>query len=106
MAKSHVVVLIHGIRTQAEWAEMVAQTLSEIGATCQPVRYGFFDLFSFIFPFWTRRRPIKRVLRELYDVQANNRDADISIVAHSFGTYVSDDHLQSCGGIRFLYPQL
>lgn len=87
MAKSHMVVLIHGIRTQAEWAEMVAQTLSEIGAICQPVRYGFFDLFRFIFPFWTRRGPIKRVLRELYDIQANNRDADISIVAHSFGTY-------------------
>ena len=38
-----IIVLLHGIRTQAHWAEMVANVLeTELGVRVQPIKYGFF----------------------------------------------------------------
>jgi hypothetical protein len=52
-----------------------------------PIRYGFFDIFRFMFPFFTRRGPLKRIVRELIDIRTEYPTAKISIIAHSFGTY-------------------
>ena len=69
-APNHVVVLIHGIRTQAPWAEMAADILAQqCGVKVIPLRYGYFDLCRFLSPLFTRRRPITRILRELRDIQ-------------------------------------
>lgn len=83
-----VVLLIHGIRTHASWAEMVAQ-LIETGTNTQviAVKYGFFDTLRFLSPFFTRRGPIKRIIREYRDARVRYPGAKISIIAHSFGTY-------------------
>ena len=84
----HYVVLIHGIRTHANWAEMVGGILAaHAGAKPVPIKYGFFDLLKFLCPFRTRRAPVLRLLRELRDLRTLHRDARISVVAHSFGTY-------------------
>jgi hypothetical protein len=87
-SKDHFVVLIHGIRTQATWAEMVGAVLAqEAGAKAVPLKYGFFDLLRFLCPFRTRRAPVARLIRELRDLRTQNPTAHISAVAHSFGTY-------------------
>jgi len=86
-ATSHYVVLVHGIRTHATWAEMVAGLLSKNGLIPVPVRYGYLDALQFWCPLFTRRAPIKRVLRELRDLRAEYPTADISAICHSFGTY-------------------
>jgi tetratricopeptide (TPR) repeat protein len=87
-APNHVVVLIHGIRTQAPWSEMVADILAQqCGVEVIPLRYGYFDLFRFLSPLLTRRRPVTRILRELRDVQRLYPQSQISVIAHSFGTY-------------------
>jgi tetratricopeptide (TPR) repeat protein len=87
-APRHVVVLLHGIRTQAPWAEMVANILAQqCGVEVIPLRYGYFDLVRFLSPLLTRRRPVTRILRELRDVQRLYPQSPISVIAHSFGTY-------------------
>jgi hypothetical protein len=87
-AQEHLVVLIHGIRTHATWAEMVGGVLDQdAGAKAVPLKYGFFDLIKFLCPIRTRRAPIERLRRELRDLRAQNPTALISAVAHSFGTY-------------------
>ncbi len=84
----HIVVLIHGIRTQGSWAEMVAGVLrQEAGVKVVAIRYGFFDVFRFLCPFFTRNEPVRRIIRELRDLRAMFPTARISVIAHSFGTY-------------------
>jgi pimeloyl-ACP methyl ester carboxylesterase len=83
-----IVVLIHGIRTHASWAEMVAAVVEPAcGVRVIPLRYGYFDVFRFLCPFFTRNAPIRRIVRELRDIRADNPTAEISVIAHSFGTY-------------------
>lgn len=85
----HVVGLIHGIRTQAAWAEMTKSVLEENAAvTVYPLRYGYFDVFRFLCPIFTRDAAVKEIHEKLRAVREYNRDSEISIVAHSFGTHI------------------
>lgn len=90
LSGENVVVLIHGIRTFANWQQVVQEELAIIDPNIivYPVRYGVFDLFSFICPIFTRRKPIARVERELRFAQKKHPHADVSVIAHSFGTYI------------------
>ena len=51
------------------------------------LRYGYFDLLRFLFPFGTRSAPANRLARLIQNVRADEPAARISIIAHSFGTY-------------------
>lgn len=86
----HIVVLVHGIRTNAEWQGLAVKELSPHCTRVVSVRYGFFDLISFWFPmtFVFRGVPVGRVHDELRALIADNPTAYISVVAHSFGTYI------------------
>lgn len=85
----HRVILIHGIRTEAGWAEMVRRVLEaspEIYRT-HILRYGYFDLFRFITPGPWRNRPAVALLALYDDLRLKEPSGQISILAHSFGTY-------------------
>lgn len=91
----HLVVLIHGIRTQGSWGEMVAAVIEGTGPVkVQPLRYGYFDVFRFLCPVFTRKGPVQKILRELRDIRAAHPLAKISVIAHSFGTYAVMKALQ------------
>lgn len=105
--KKHIVVLIHGIRTHAVWQERLAESLNLIpNVEAYPIGYGFFDALRFLSPVATRKYPISRVTRELRTLRADNPDADISVVAHSFGTYIISEILNEETDIRFHRIQL
>ncbi|MGA2700074.1 MAG: hypothetical protein ABSH35_03120 [Isosphaeraceae bacterium] len=57
-----------------------------------PIRYGYFDAFRFWSPFWTRKKPVEKVYIQirvaLQKYKRDHPDAKLSIIAHSFGTYV------------------
>ncbi|MFW2470346.1 esterase/lipase family protein [Burkholderia pseudomallei] len=100
--REHVVVLVHGIRTYAEWQERLAAHLTEAGFEhVYPIGYGFFDALRFLCPFFTRQQPIDRVTREIRTIKAKHGSADISVVAHSFGTYVLSKILDEATDLRF-----
>ena len=88
-----VVLLIHGIRTQADWGPMVRAKLEVPGQIeVIPIKYGYFDAFRFWSPFWTRNKPVEKVYIQirvaLQKYKRDHPDAKLSIIAHSFGTYV------------------
>lgn len=86
---THVVALVHGIRTTAAWAEMVRSVLEEIpGVAVVPIGYGYLDIFRFLLPGPTRKGPVERVRRELTALRHRHPAARLSVVAHSFGTYI------------------
>ena len=88
-ATRETVLLIHGIRTQAEWAQRVIAALDEVpSVTVVPTRYGFFDIIRFLLPFETlRRAPVRRVTRLIRD-EISRGPVRLSVIAHSFGTYI------------------
>jgi hypothetical protein len=95
-AERHVVALIHGIRTEAAWAERIKSVLEQhAGATVEPLKYGYFDVFRFLCPVFTRGAAVSEIHEKLRSVREYNRDSDISIVAHSFGTYIITSILRS-----------
>lgn len=96
------VVLIHGIRTQASWAEMVAAVMrDECHVDVVPIRYGYFDVFKFISPFGTRSAATKKVLRELRSVLRREEPRRVLVIAHSFGSYLVTKILADEGDIEF-----
>lgn len=102
--------LIHGIRTQAEWQEEVANILGAPHRPVIPLRYHFFDVFRFLCPCFTRQKPIRKLTREIRDALSVHRDHALAIIAHSFGTFAVSEILKEnpdiqptilvfCGGI-------
>jgi pimeloyl-ACP methyl ester carboxylesterase len=90
----HVILLIHGIRTEGVWQDKLYAKLKK-SPTTLPVIVGFpyQDVFSFWFPSLFRRYPIERVEREIRNAIKDNPHSHISVVAHSFGTYVISEIL-------------
>lgn len=87
--RSHIVVLLHGMNTNAEWQEAMAESMRnspELEPTV--VGYGNFHPVKFWLPYVYRRGRITKVLTDLRGIRQRNPNADISIVAHSFGTYI------------------
>lgn len=100
--KKHIVVLLHGMNTNAEWQEALAEPIRN-STHIEPlvVGYGNFHPVKFWIPYFFRRGRINKVLTDLKGIRKRNPDADISIVAHSFGTYVLSKILAACADVRF-----
>jgi len=99
--KVQVVLLIHGIRTSASWQGMVKQILQREGRTIvYPIKYGYFDAIRFWSPLFTRGLPISEVLYKMKHAIAEHPEAELIIVAHSFGTYAITKILQKNPDVR------
>lgn len=98
----HIIVLLHGIRTNAEWQGLAVDAFSPYCLKVIPVKYGFFDVISFWFPItpFFRGMPIRRVEDELKSVIADYSNVHVSVVAHSFGTYIISRVLKRNFNIR------
>ncbi|MGT2445913.1 hypothetical protein ACU4I5_26975 (plasmid) [Ensifer adhaerens] len=87
-APSQVVVLVHGIRDHALWQNEIRQALSE-NFIVETTNYGRLDLIRFLFPLsYFRNKSTERVWHQIKDIRKQYQDADISIIAHSFGTHI------------------
>jgi hypothetical protein len=90
---SHYVLLIHGIRSDAAYAENVVNLITRKNKIdVIPLRYGYFNLLNFLFPIFTRRSVIKHIINEINSLnkefEGKKTKLRISVIAHSFGTYV------------------
>ena len=87
----HVVFLIHGIRTQGEWADRVQDVLRSASSRpiVRPVRYGYFDVFRFLIPGpWLKQKAFDRVLDAILSEKDRDPNIHVSVIAHSFGAYL------------------
>ena len=103
------VLLVHGIRTEAAWAELVKSVLEEqCGLQVSIVKLGYVDAFQFVVPF-LRGYPVKRLTQALAVLQ-NKTTVPVSVIAHSFGTWclthiledqptMSLEHVILCGAV-------
>lgn len=100
--RKHIVVLLHGMNTNAEWQEALAEPIrNETSIEPLVVGYGNFHPVKFWLPFFFRPGRIKKVLTDLRSIRKRHPDADISVVAHSFGTYVMSKILATSVELKF-----
>jgi|SRR5450830_413787 len=100
--RQHIVVLLHGMNTDAEWQEAIADAIRN-STNIEPlvVGYGNFHPLKFAVPFFFRQGRINKVLTDLRGIRLRHPDADISVVAHSFGTYIVAKILAAGGEVKF-----
>lgn len=105
--RKHIIALLHGMNTDAQWQEaLAAQLRDDYGVDTYPIGYGNFRPWRFICPFFTRQAPIDVVTQELRNLKTLHPDADISVIAHSFGTYILSKILEDHTDLNFYRIQL
>jgi hypothetical protein len=100
--RQHVVILVHGIRDFALWQNSIRRSLKNAGFGSASINYGRFNLIEFLLPIsFFRRRAIEEVWNQMRVIKKNNPEAKISVIAHSFGTYVVAHLMQKTFDIKF-----
>jgi len=98
----HVVILVHGIRDFALWQTTIRSALEEESFKAEATNYGRFNLLQFLVPFsYFRKKAIATVWNQIRIVKQNNEGALLSVVAHSFGTFVIAHLIQENFDIKF-----
>lgn len=85
------VILVHGIRTHANWYQRAREVFSSIeGLEVEPIKYGRFDLLSFLIPGPWRRGPLDKTAVKILPILERCREEGrrVTIIAHSNGTNV------------------
>jgi len=94
--RERLVILVHGILTFADWQSKLGKVLKKAGLNVAETNFGLLDLITFLLPIkYFRRKRIDKVLRQLRHARIENPNAKISILAHSFGTYIVAEILAS-----------
>jgi hypothetical protein len=88
-AQNHLVILVHGINTRAKWLHTVKQELEANGFKVAFAGYGVVSVTQFLFPGRLFKRwPIELVKRRIDAAISLNKNSDVSIICHSFGSYI------------------
>ncbi len=95
----HTVISLHGIRTRGEWQKALSGALSASGFVYRPADFGFFSSLSLVNPM-SREKKISWFL-DLYTRELERTNGPISIVAHSFGSYLVAKVLEDYPEVRF-----
>ena len=97
---SRVVVSLHGIRTRGVWQKELAPILSKAGFIPYPLDYEYFSTFKFL-----RSKPRDHAVENLRKTLENIRNQEnvrrVSIIAHSFGTYMTAALIEKHHWFRF-----
>lgn len=87
-----VIVLVHGIRSHGTWMEEVKDAL-EFGTKVVPLRFGYLGPVRFVWATVLRRcgRQYRFIAGRLARVRSAYPNATVSVIAHSFGTFIVAD---------------
>jgi pimeloyl-ACP methyl ester carboxylesterase len=102
--KPKVVVTIHGIQTHGKWQKQITPYLAKYGLVPYHIDFGWFSVLKFLIPF-TRERQVERIRDELRDLVDRSGTRRISMIAHSFGTFLAVEALTRENG-NFTYDRL
>jgi pimeloyl-ACP methyl ester carboxylesterase len=104
----HLVLLVHGINTYAHWFDKVQPALESVGFLVVPVSYGHYSVSNFLSGSKKHlEQATARLMRSCESAKArirNERDVQdpkVSIIAHSFGTYLCAEFIQDHPGLRW-----
>jgi pimeloyl-ACP methyl ester carboxylesterase len=95
--RPRVVVTIHGIQTHGKWQKNITPYLASHGLVPYHIDFGWFSILKFFFP-WTRERQIRLIREELRNLVDKVRARRVSVIAHSFGTFIAMESLRRDNG--------
>ncbi|MGH9821999.1 MAG: tetratricopeptide repeat protein, partial [Blastocatellia bacterium] len=95
-----VVISIHGIRTQGAWQKELTTVLNEAGFIHEPLNYGFLEAIKILFRS-RRTRQVKWFVQEYTRIREEYGNRRLSVIAHSFGTYLVAEAMEHYPEIRF-----
>lgn len=93
--KKGLIIPIHGIKTHAEWLPELTLHATLDDWAVAPFVYGYQN--SIILFNKNKQRDIVESFRQWIDKIKDNYDGPISIIAHSFGTFIVAKYLESAG---------
>jgi len=100
LKESRVIILVHGIHTNGSWQQDVQEQM--FGIPCLRVQELGYELVTgFHFALFSRSGPINKIHNEIRTIQREEPLAKISVIAHSFGTYIISKILEKDQNIRF-----
>jgi pimeloyl-ACP methyl ester carboxylesterase len=98
----HLVLLVHGINTRAHWIGEIKPVLEQAGFLVEATSYGKFGVPRFLLPFrWLRKDAIERVVRAIAAARMVHNPSKMSVISHSFGTYVIANILADYPGLKW-----
>jgi L,D-transpeptidase-like protein len=101
VAKRHVVITLHGIRTRAKWQKAFDEELSRSGFICVSRDYGWFSVLPFLLQ-RQRDQKVSWFIEEYQKITARSPGLVPSVVAHSLGTYIVARAItESAGQVKF-----
>lgn len=98
----HLVVLVHGINTRAHWMNEVKPVLQKAGFSVAATSYGKFGVPRFLSFRRLREKAVRNVLRDIqtavnvHKLDTGREPTKMSVISHSFGTYVVSRILVEC----------
>lgn len=85
----HLVMLLHGINTYADWTLEIKDVLSENGLVPSASSFGFLSVAKFLFPIdLFRDQAVEKFISDVRIAINLSSAAKVSVIAHSFGTFV------------------
>lgn len=99
----HLVILIHGIRDIARWQSAITNTLRGSGFKVEGTNYGRMNLIEFLMPLSYFRNKAKLTVwtQIQHAIFLHPRATRVSLIAHSFGTYVIANILKEQFAYKF-----
>lgn len=99
----HAVIVLHGIRDHGFWTKRIAKRIKSRGVRtlfrAPSPSYGYFSVLDFLNP-RRRKKQSRWLLQQYADVRSCFRDAEISFVGHSNGTYLVKEALRVCKAMK------
>lgn len=100
--ETHLILLVHGIRDIGRWQSEVRLPLEQRGFTVELTNYDRMNLLEFLAPVSSFRNRAKgKVLTQIRSAIAMHPNHRVSIIAHSFGTYVVSEVLREAFDLKF-----
>lgn len=101
---ARVVITIHGIQTQGKWQKNITPYLAKYGLVPYHIDFGWFSVLKFLCPF-SRNRQLNRIRDELRELVERVGTRRVSVIAHSFGTFLAMEALIRENG-NFIYDRV
>lgn len=96
-----VLLSVHGIRTTGRWQKQLIEATDEAGITYRPLDFGYFMALSLLLPN-ARRKKIEWFRHECEEkLRGFDESVPVSIVAHSFGSYLLAGALRKYSDLKF-----
>lgn len=89
--ENRALITVHGIRSHGEWSAEICHIASSNGWIVAPFSYGYTDASIFL-KARKRREIVDRFRDHIHEI-ATRYDTEVSVIAHSFGTYVVAKYL-------------